>query len=726
MNSQQLINTIRVASDLLGHKENSKFYEDMYNAGREYDESEVQDFIRDLVEAGNRQRIMFLENSVRSSAFMQHLDEMAIPVVVFRKSDEGFIPVVMQRKRGKWTYALVYPGEIESAWHPVDNDLTEELYQREGQIIILGVFAYKSLVSDDLEGELPAKKLSPVQRLFRLLSEEQRDIGYIYIYAVFIGLISLTLPLGIQATVSLISGGVFFSSVYILIALVILGVLAAGGLQIMQISLVEYLQRRVFTKAAFEFAFRVPRIRAEALSKYHAPELMNRFFDVLTLQKGLPKLLIDLSSGAIQILFGLILLSFYHPFFVFFSLLLIGILFLIFYLTGPTGLESSIKESKYKYKVVYWLEELARTIHSFKLSGNSLLPVRKTDYNVNNYLSNRKTHFSVLIKQYGFIVLFKGLVTGGLLIMGTILVVQREITLGQFVASEVIIILTLNSVEKIIMYMDTIYDMLTAVDKIANVTDLPLERSGGLNISHESSKQGYSIRIKDLHYKFTGITTHSLENISLDIEPGERICIAGSGGSGKSLLTDTISGLNQDYKGAVSIDGYSVRDLDLMNLRDRIGQNVSQEDIFEGTIMENILLAKPHLKPEDAIKAIEQVGISDHINSMRDGLNSNMVSGGKGLPPNLVNRIILARCLAKNPRLLILNDFFNDFFKSERMELMEMITRPENRWTLIVVSNDPLIMAACDRVILMDEGRVKRDDSFNNLMKEGVLNNIIS
>ena len=156
------------------------------------------------------------------------------------------------------------------------------------------------------------------------------------------GLISLTLPLGIQATVSLVSGGVVFSSIYLLIALVIIGVLATGGLQVMQITLVEYLQRRVFTKAAFEFAFRVPRIKAEALLNYYPPELMNRFFDVLTIQKGLPKLLIDLSSGIIQILFGLILLSFYHPFFVFFSLILIGMLSLIFYTTGPKGLQSSI------------------------------------------------------------------------------------------------------------------------------------------------------------------------------------------------------------------------------------------------------------------------------------------------------------------------------------------------------------------------------------------------
>ncbi|MEQ8924809.1 MAG: ATP-binding cassette domain-containing protein, partial [Fulvivirga sp.] len=446
---------------------------------------------------------------------------------------------------------------------------------------------------------------------------------------------------------------------------------------------------------------------------------------VLTIQKGLPKLLIDLSAGAIQIAFGLLLLSFYHPFFVFFSLVLVGNLVLIFYFTGPKGLQSSIKESKYKYKVVYWLEELARTINSFKLSGNTPLPIRKTDYNVNNYLRNRKAHFGVLISQYAFILLFKALVTGGLLIIGTILVIQREITLGQFVASEVIIILTLSSVEKIIMYMDVVYDMLTAVDKISQVTDLPLEKSGGLDIPTNKGK-GFNIRIKQLKYKFPDSNKYALQNVNLNIQSGERVCISGGGGSGKTVLTNTIAGLNMNYEGIITMDGYSLRDLDVTNMRDKIGKNVSQEDIFEGTIIENILLSKPHAKSEDALWAINKVGIDDAIHNMPEGLDTPMLSGGKGLSNGLVNKIILARCLAKHPGLLILNDFFNDFLKRERLELINMLASDDNPWTLIVVSNDPVIMAACDRVILMEEGTIKTEGPFEDLVKSDELSKIIN
>lgn len=725
MDSNQIIQIIRESALMLHQDFDGLTLTEIDSSPRTYDKDETSEFWRDLMEAANKQRIIYLENKLAVEEFQSFINEVEIPIVAFEETEESLIPTIFFKEKRKLKVLQIYDNqrseviECSSSYFP-------NLYQEDGKISFLGVFSYKSLVSDDPEDGEVQKKMNPVQRLIRLLSEEKKDIFYVYIYAVLIGLISLTLPLGIQATVSLISGGVVFSSVYVLIALVIIGVLATGGLQVMQITLVEYLQRRVFTKAAFEFAFRVPRIRSEALLQYHAPELMNRFFDVLTIQKGLPKLLIDLSSGVIQILFGLILLSFYHPFFVFFSLLLLSMLILIFYITGPKALNSSIKESKFKYKVVYWLEELARTINSFKLSGNTKLPLRKTDYNVNNYLKNRRVHFGVLISQYAFILLFKALVTGGLLIIGTILVVQREITLGQFVASEVIIILILSSVEKIIMYMDVVYDMLTAVDKISQVTDLPLEKSGGLDIPKQMKSSGFEIVIKNLSYKFHYNHGHSLKDINLVVRSGEHICISGPGGSGKTVLTNIIAGLHSDYEGIITVNGFSLRDLDLTNLRDSIGKNVSQEDIFEGSIIENILLGKPHAQPQHAIWAIEEVGIADDINAMPDGLDTVVVSGGKGLTSSLVNKLILARCLAKKPNLLILNDFFSDFTGVERLNLIKMLNKPEHPWTLIVVSKDPLIMEACDRVVLMEEGSIKHEGSFQELVKSGALDKIVN
>lgn len=722
MTNQHIANTIKETALLLEATLEEALFEDLRINSKQYDIDEAYEFKRDLIESANKVRVVLLDQTLDATDLQAFVKEVQIPMVAFCKREASFLPVLLTKgKRGVTHAFIVHERSLEEvAFESLEGQL---INNEKGEVMLLGAFSYKSLVSEH-EGDEEGQPLSPVRRLFRLLSEEKKDIFYIFVYAAFVGIVSLTLPLGIQATVELVSGGVVFSSIYLLIGLVLLGILASGGLQVMQITLVEYLQRRVFTKAAMEFTFRIPRMKVESLSNLHAPELVNRFFDVLTIQKGLPKLLGDLMSGLIQILFGLILLSFYHPFFVFFGLVLVVTLVIIFRLTGPRGLQTSINESKYKYKVVYWLEEIARTLNSFKISGNTNLPIKKTEYNVNSYLINRKAHFKVLVNQYIYIVLFKAAITGGLLIIGTSLVINGEITLGQFVASEVIIILILGSVEKIITYMDVVYDMLTAVDKISQVTDLPLEKVGGIDLSQEELDKGFSVKIRDLSYTYPGAKKPAIHGISTGFACGEKVCISGGNESGKTTLTNTVAGINQKYEGALTINDYSFRDLDLTNLRDKMAKNVSLEDIFDGTILENIIVGKPQVPTRDAVDAIAKVGLADKVNMLPDGLNTHIISGGKGFSSSFISRLILARCLVKKPRLMILNDFFSSFQRSEKEKLVQLVT-DEALCTLVAVSNDPMVMAACDRIILMEGGTIVKEGTYAELLTAGYLNQII-
>lgn len=729
MNNRTILNVLHESANLIDIDLDSSALQSADAVLREYEQSELDEFIRDLTEIANTSGIVYLKKETSYEKFELFIENFDAPVILFLKEGESdMVPAIIHSNDSdKMEVLKVYQEKTKTVdFKEIHEDMF--VFDEQGNLVFLTVFAYESVVGSEIKEGEEGLKLSPVKRLIRLLSADKRDIFYVYVYAVIIGIASLILPLGIQAAIELISGGVFFSSIYFLIGIIIVGVLGSGVLQVLQITIVEYLQRRVFTKAAFEFAFRVPRIKMEAILNIHFPELINRFFDVLTIQKGLPKLLIDLSTGIIQIFFGLVLLSLYHPYFIFFGIALLGILFLIFYSTGPKGLESSIIESKYKYKAVYWLEELARALFSFKMSGSTNLPIRKTDYFVNNYLKNRRNHFRVLITQYAYVLLFKALVTAGLLIIGTILVVRREITLGQFVASEVIIILILNSVEKIISYLDVVYDMLTAVDKIAHVTDLPLEKTGGIDIPFERNVNGsgFAINTKDLTYKYPGASKPAIRNINLDIKKGERVCISGVGASGKTTLTNTLAGLYDKFDGSVTFNSYSLRDLDKTHFRDLIGKNVSTEDIFEGSLLDNILLGKAFSDEKVAIEAIKRVGLSDDINRMPEGLQTPVVSAGKGFSETFIQKLILARCVAKQPALLILNDFFNNFPKGERLKLIQMLTdRETTTWTLIVVSNDPLIMAACDRVVYLQDGEITAEGPFEELLQnENVVKNI--
>lgn len=692
---------------------------------RTYGLSEFAEFRRDLIEAGSKIRMLFMEYAVDHDTFSYFKKEEQGIILYFHQSDQTLTPVLRFRDGGRPVIEKI--GESDTTHlSPSEGGQAPLFANEKGEVIFFLIFPFRSLISEYRYGEnLQEPKMGPVKRFLRLLSTEKRDIIYILFYSVVIGLLSLVLPLGIQTTVELISGGVFFSSVYVLIAIVILGVLVGGGLQIVQIGLVEHLQRRVFAKASFEFAFRIPRLKMESIIGNYAPELVNRFFDILTIQKGLPKLLIDLSSGAIQVFFGLLLLSLYHPFFVFFSIILVTVLVLIFYITGPGGLESSINESKYKYKVAQWLEELARALNSFKLAGNTDLPIRRTDYTVNNYLKYRKKHFSVLVTQFSFIIFFKAAVTGSLLIVGTILVVDRQITLGQFVASEVIIIMILGAVEKLIMYMDVVYDLFTAVDKISQVTDLPLEKTGGIDLPKNKLDRGYAVEVKDLRYRYPDRSDYILQGVSLRINAGEKVCVAGPGGAGKTTLTNIIAGLHSGFEGIVTINNYSIRDLDLTHLRDKIAKNISSEDIFDGSILENITIGKSMETPEDVMEALRQVGADEEINRLPEGLNTHLLSGGKGFSSSMINKIILARCLAKRPHLIVLNDFFNGMKKQDKLNEIRSLTSPDKTWTLLAVSNDPLVMAACDRVVVMNNGKIDSDGTFKELLDRGIITNYL-
>ncbi|GAB4041747.1 ABC transporter transmembrane domain-containing protein [Spirosoma jeollabukense] len=316
---------------------------------------------------------------------------------------------------------------------------------------------------------------SPLQRLLRLLGTERKDIVYILLFAIITGLIGLTLPLGIQAVFNLVSSGMLFSSVYVMIGLVIVGVLAGGLLTIVQFTLVEIIQQRLFVKAAFEFTYRLPRIEPEAMEGYYPPELMNRFFDVVTLQKGMTKVLIDLPAAAVQILFGIVLLSFYHPVFLGFGFVVLLVIYGVIRLFGPEGTRTSIKESSDKYKVVDWLEKYSRDLSENRSTEGTAHPIDQIDYRLANYISHRNDHFTVLKRFFYSSVAFRTLVTGGLLILGTSLVVSRQMSLGQFVASEFVIVLITGAVDKLTSSVDTIFDMLAGVEKIGTVTDLPIE-----------------------------------------------------------------------------------------------------------------------------------------------------------------------------------------------------------------------------------------------------------
>ena len=397
--------------------------------------------------------------------------------------------------------------------------------------------------------------LSAWQRLIGLLKLDKRDILQVFYYAIFAGIVSLSLPLGIQAIINLIQGAQVSTSWIILVILVTLGVAFVGVLQLMQIRIIENVQQKIFTRSAFEFAYRFPKIKMNQLLNFYPPELANRFFDTLNVQKGLSKILIDFPAALLQIILGLLLLSFYHPFFIIYGILLLLLIYIVFKFTAQRGMETSLDESKNKYKVAHWIQEVARSIVSFKLSGKTNLAMNKTDLLVSDYLNARENHFKILVIQFIQMIGFKVLVTLGLLLIGGILVLNQEMNIGQFVAAEIIILLVISSVEKLILGLETFYDLLTSLEKLGQVIDKELEPQDGEMPFKED--EAFTVELDEVSYNVPGRQKQIIDSVSLNITPGSRILLHGNAGSGKSTLLRLIAGIVEPDKGNIYVNNVS-------------------------------------------------------------------------------------------------------------------------------------------------------------------------
>ncbi len=546
--------------------------------------------------------------------------------------------------------------------------------------------------------------LTAWQRLLGLLALDKKDILQIFYYAIFAGLVNLSLPLGIQAIINLIQGAQVSTSWIVLVVLVTLGVAFVGVLQLMQIRIIENVQQKIFTRSSFEFAYRFPKIRMSELRNYYPPELANRFFDTLTVQKSLSKILIDFPAALLQIIFGLLLLSFYHPFFIIYGLLLIVLIYVVFKFTAQKGLETSLDESKNKYKVAHWLQEVARSLVSFKLSGKTSHAIDKNDGLVSGYLDARESHFRVLILQFIQMIGFKVLVTAGLLLIGGLLVLNQEMNIGQFVAAEIIILLVISSVEKLILGLETFYDLLTSLEKLGQVVDKDLEPQEGETPFAE--KEGFTVELDEVSYNVPERDKKIIDSVSLTITPTCTILLQGPSGSGKSTLLRLIAGIIEPDQGKIFVNNVALQGVNLNYYRSHLGQSLTEESPFEGSILDNITFGSQDISQEDVYWALESTGLTQFVKEQPHGLKTILYPEGRQIPYTVSKKIVLARSIVRRPKLLILKDPLDQFGEQEAERIMDFITDPTNCWALVIVSENPNWTERCGRIITIENGRL--------------------
>ncbi len=522
---------------------------------------------------------------------------------------------------------------------------------------------------------METNRIPALKKIVNLLALDKKDILQILYYAIFAGIISLSLPLGIQAIINLLQGAQISSSWIILVIIVTLGVGFAGGLQILQLDIIENIQQKLFVRTSFDLIYRIPKIRVRELIDKYPPELANRFFDVINLQKGLQKLLLDVPAAVLQILLGLLLLSLYHPFFIVFGFLLVILFYILLRFTFDKALVSSLQESKSKYKVAYWVQQVAKNYISLKIASNNI-ELNKNNKLVESYLEHRQNHFSILKSQFKIMVIFKVTVTAGLLIIGGLLVLNQQMNIGQFVAAEIIILLLINSVEKLVLGLETIYDVSTAIEK--------LEEIGEKKLDFNTDTLSQEISLFPLH--IFRLQSSKLSVADLVINRGDQINVVGNDLKTRDLFY-YLTGVKKSKDGKIYFDGREIYTVSLKNYRNYLGLVLRDDQIFEGTLWENLTLNRKDIKEKDVFSILSYFNLIEEIQTLPFGLQQYIVPNGDVITFKLEQLIFLLRALLKKPKMLFVEHAFAN--PDSYLEKLITYTR-ENEITLIISSNQKL------------------------------------
>jgi ATP-binding cassette, subfamily B, bacterial len=545
------------------------------------------------------------------------------------------------------------------------------------------------------------KNKNSFDKLFELIKLEKKEISAIYFYAILSGLIQLSLPLGIQAILGFVMGATMVTSVYVLVSIIIMSVLVVGYMQINQMKIIEKIQQKIFVRYAFLYAETIPKFDLKFIDNYYLPEKINRFFDAVNIQKGVSKILLDIPVATIQILFGLILLALYHPLFIVFSLTLTLIVVLIFRFTSAWGLETSIEESERKYKVVAWLQEIGRVIKSFKYTQGTDIALEKSDTKLLHYINARTKHFKVLLLQFKSLVLFKVLTTAMILILGTYLLFEQQINIGQFVAAEIVIINIINSLEKLIMSLENIYDVITGFKKLESVLENKLETDGSIELNQNE------IELELNHVGFSYSESQKIfQSLSFSIPKNSITAISGRENSGKSTLLKLLSGAYKKFDGTIKLNGIPLENYLIKSIREKTGVLLYEQEIFEGTLYENITLGRKNISINEIIFLTQSLGFDDFVAFFKKSFQTEILPFGKNLPLSIRMKILLLRALANNPNYLILENPWNGLDEKTTISVQNYLLQLAKSKTIIVSTNDKNFISKCSHHIYLENGNV--------------------
>lgn len=539
-----------------------------------------------------------------------------------------------------------------------------------------------------------------VSHLGLLYQLERRILGLIFSYSIVIGLFALIVPLTVQELVNTFAFAIQPITIVTLAAVMAATLLFVGAFRALQYYAVEVLERRIFARVAIAMAQQLPYVRYQG---FH-PRFANLFVEAILMQRAVSVLLVDLINVIVGGAVGMTILVFYHPYFLLYNAILLVGFYAVFFLLSHGGPKADINLSHAKYDTLHWFQEIADNLLHFKSTDSQTLLIQKTDQLLDTYMGARRTRFGVLIRQYLGSLGWQAVAHSGLIATAGWLLSIGQLTLGQFVAAEVVVSGILSSFDGLVKRMGHIYYFLTALTELNFLFSLPKDQDiATLSIPlPDPTVHGIRVTCKDLTFAPTGGQA-IFEGFNLEVTPGEKIGIYADTTPAKTALARILAGLDSFTSGVIRYNGVDLRHLNADSVNRFRGFILdSQLSLFEGTLEENIVLGRDYIPYNDVRWALRFTELEEEVDALPQGLKTHIRTGGKIFAPTQIVRILIARAILGRPQLLIFEGILHNMHPTTRETILRRLCSKEEPWSVVFVSNDPNLTSHIDRRILLN------------------------
>lgn len=417
--------------------------------------------------------------------------------------------------------------------------------------------------------------------------------------------------------------------------------------------------------------------RHDKFEESNQTEFINRFFDVITVQKTMPKILIKTFTLFLQTFAGLVLVAFYHPILLIFSILIIASITFIWKKFSTMAFITKYYSSRRKYDMAGWLQDLGRNTNLFKSSDGIKYAFYKSNFLCEQYLNDRKKHFGYLFYQVISMLGLYCLANVALLIIGGYLVLNGQLSIGQLVASELILSTSLYGIAQLGRDFENIYDIVSSCEKLSQFYNIPQEKNGN-EIVDPSSLDIVFKNVVDIYFKREF-------HFNFSLKKHQNFLISTDSLSSQKILIELLYALRKPVRGTLQFGNLDIENINISDLRSHIAI-IDNSQFIEGTINEYLNFNKKNSSKKIINESLEITEFDKVLSRFDDGLNLRIIPSGYPLSESEKILLKISRAIVQQPKIIIITEVLDMLGLKSRKKILKYLTK-DHQSTVIYFSN---------------------------------------